>query len=162
MNYRISHDPDCSMPFEGDESVRLVVLHGRYSDPSRGACGRSPAAVEAWVEADSADEWFVLPLWLYDHGSTVYACGDRNPFHCPWDSGRVGIVALRRADWGRDGSIDNVMAERAADICRTYTQWANGDCWGFETDDGDSCWGFIGREAAEEAAREAIGATVGE
>ena len=37
----------------------------------------------------------------------------RNPFHCPCDPGRVGIVALRRADWG-DG---NEPDERLCRIC---------------------------------------------
>jgi|GEM_PF-5965067 len=36
---RFYHDPYCEQPFDGDDAVRIVILHRRYIDPSRGACG---------------------------------------------------------------------------------------------------------------------------
>jgi hypothetical protein len=31
---RIYHDQDVEQPFQDDEAVRVVVLHGRYIDPA--------------------------------------------------------------------------------------------------------------------------------
>jgi hypothetical protein len=83
---------------------------------------------------------------MYDHSGTIYrATRGGNPFSCPWDSGRVGSIALKRADFGADADLFKI----AESICDTYTSWANGEIYGFEIVnlDGDtveSCWGFIG------------------
>lgn len=152
--YTLSHDSDCEQPFQDDSSVRLVVLHRRYVDPSNGACGTTPEAVEAWVRRNRRS-WHILPLWLYDHSGTVYQAGESNPFSCPWDSGRVGIVALRKREWKGDPS------EAMRSVCEAYTAWANGDCWSYTIEDGDgetvdSLCGLVGSDYAEEAAREAL------
>ena len=107
-------------PYEDDAGVRVVILHRRYGDPANGACGRTPEEVEKWVEENSK-EWFTTPLFLYDHSGAIYRVGEENPFTCPWDSGRVGIVALKRSEWG-----DGDFAEYAASIAEAHTAWANG------------------------------------
>lgn len=149
FSVNVHHDSDCESPLSYDEAVRFVVLHNRYIDPSNGVCGSCPEAVLEWT-ADNQDEWFVLPLWLYDHSGTIYKPGAGNPFSCPWDSGQVGIIALRREDFGYKNESDYL--EAAKRICDSYTSWANGSCYGYTvTDDGGdeiaSCWGFIGMDA---------------
>jgi hypothetical protein len=153
---RIYDDPDAAQPFRDDDSVRIVVLHRRYIDPSGGACGREPSEVAAWIEANAA-EWFTIPLFLYDHSGTVYRVGRSNPFHCPWDSGRAGIIALKRADWGGGSESYERLEEFAQGVADEYTAWANGECYGYVLQDGagrelDSCWGFIGLEAVRQEA----------
>jgi hypothetical protein len=150
-------DHDVEQPFGDDEAVRIVVLHRRYIDPSNGSCGRDPDEVAAW-ERENARDWFVIPLFLYDHSGTVYAPGRSNPFHCPWDSGRVGIVALKRSEWGNGKEPDEKLIGYAAGIAAQYTSWANGECYGYVLLDAageelDSCWGFIGFDAAEAEAK---------
>jgi len=153
-------DGDVEQPYDGDDSVRIVVLHGRYSDPSKGECGKTPEEVERWAK-ENAREWYVVPLWMYDHSGTAYGVGEQNPFTCPWDSGRVGIVALRKDEWGKGrGELDSTRFEYAKGVAQAYTSWANGDCWGYVLKDAegieiDSCFGFIGMDSVEEAAREA-------
>jgi hypothetical protein len=147
----IHHDPDVEQPFADDEGTRIVVLHRRYHDPSRGACGREPDEVAEW-ELDHADAWFTIPVFLYDHSGTVYRVGETNPFHCPWDSGRVGIVALERSAWGNGQLTDGELAGHAERVAETYTAWANGECYGYVLHDSDereieSLWGFIGRDS---------------
>lgn len=156
----IVHDQDCEMPYADDEGVRIVVLHRRYKDPSEGKCGSNPAEVERWIK-ENARDWYVVPLWMYDHSGTAYGVGEQNPFTCPWDSGRVGIVALRKDEWGKGrGELNSRRLEYAKSVAEAYTSWANGDCWGYVLKDAegievDSCFGFIGMDTVEEAAREA-------
>lgn len=110
-----------------NDMVQIVVLHRRYADPSKGILGSTPPEVQAWVE-ENQEGWVVIPLWLYDHSGTVYRVGYENPFHCPWDSGQVGIVALRRAAWdpADDMSLE-AFFELAVEIAEDYTEWANSD-----------------------------------
>lgn len=154
---RIFHDPDCEQPFAHDDTVRIVVLHRRYIDPSGGDCGRDPDEVAAW-ECENAQDWFTIPLYLYDHSGTIYRTGYGNPFHCPWDSGRVGIIALKRSEWGKGTESDETLAGFAQAIAAEYSAWANGDCYGYVLCDAadrecDSCWGFIGIETVREQAQ---------
>jgi hypothetical protein len=142
--------------------VRIVVLHRRYIDPSNGACGCDADEIAAW-QSENAAQWFTIPLYLYEHSGTVYRVGYGNPFHCPWDSGRVGIIALKRREWGRGAESDATLTDYAESVATTYTQWANGECYGYVFHDSagrecDSCWGFLGidavrQEAASAAAR---------
>lgn len=103
----------------------------------------TPDAVTAW-ERENAEGWFTIPLFLYDHSGTIYRVGHSNPFHCPWDSGRVGIIALRRADWADGNASNEVLAEYAQSVAEAYTGWANGECYGYVLQDDagherDSC-----------------------
>jgi hypothetical protein len=153
---RIVHDQDCSAPYGDDDySLRIVWLHRRYSDPAKGACGKTPDEVAAWSKAN-AKAWFVTPLWMYDHSGIALGVGERNPFHCPWDSGRIGIVALRRDEWGPKSQVKYL--ETAQTIVETYAQWCNGECYGYRIEeDGeeiDSCYGFIGMDAVRERIEE--------
>lgn len=151
LRAEIFHDPDLEQPFRHDDAVGIVVLHRRYGDPARGACGRDPDEVRQW-ERENAHEWFTIPLFLYDHSGTVYRVGETNPFHCPWDSGRVGIVALKRRHWGNGHPSDAELAAHAQTVAESYTAWANGECYGYILRDAHghelgSCWGIIGRDA---------------
>jgi hypothetical protein len=164
LTARFFHDPDCEQPYHGDDTVRIVVLHRRYIDPSRGACGSTPDDVAAW-EAENADAWFTIPLFLYDHSGTVYRTGRSNPFHCPWDSGRVGIVALKRSDWLTGLHHAPTLEDQAAAIAEAYSHWANGETYGYTLVDRDgnelnSCSGFLGLDSAIAEARAAAEASL--
>lgn len=152
-------DTECEQPFSGDEGVRIVVLHRRYRDPSSKSCGETADEVTAWAEENS-QEWFSMPLWLLDHSGVAYAAGHSNPFSDPWDSGRVGIVAIKRAEFGSGSEPAEKLEEYAKGIADAYGEWANGECYGYviEGSDGseiDSSWGYVGIEAVREAIKEA-------
>lgn len=144
----IHHDSDVEQPHADDEGVHIVVLHGKYMDPSKGACGKTPDEVAKW-EKKNAKSWYTVPLWLYDHSGTAYAVGATNPFSCPWDSGRVGTIALKRSEWGNGKENDEELFKRAQSIAETYSMWANGETYSYNICDEneetiDSCGGFIG------------------
>lgn len=162
LQAEIHLDSDIEQPFEADDGVRIVVLHRRYRDPADGACGRDPDEVADWERANKAD-WFTIPLFLYDHSGTAYSVGWSNPFHCPWDSGHVGIIALKRSDWGSSQPSDHELQQHAQAVAEAFTSWANGECYGYILHDRhgieiDSCWGFIGRKAVDDQAKAAADA----
>ena len=149
----LEQDNDCDSPLDNDEAVKFAILHRRYNNPAP-ECGSDPEGVAQWAK-DNEAEWDAFPLFLYDHSSVTYKPSrtDANPFGCPWDSGRVGYVFVKKSEVPDTFHTAEVMAEE-------YTRWCNGDCWGYiiEDEDGeqlDSCWGFIGEEYAVECMREA-------
>lgn len=158
----IIHDPDCDSPYDDDDAIKIVILHRNYSDPAKGECGRDADEVLAWCKANER-EWFITNLYMYEHGDVALRAGERNPFSCPWDSGQVGIVALKKSQWGRGkGERNAKRLQYAKDAAEEYGRWINGETYGYvvkneDGDDLDSCWGFIGfdyvKEEAEDSAK---------
>lgn len=155
----IHHDHDCDAPYCDDDAVEIVILHRRYNDPAEGECGRDGDEVRQWMK-DNAREWFYMNLYMYEHGNVALRAGEANPFHCPWDSGQVGIVALKKSEWGRGkGEKNTKRAEYAKSVAETHGRWMNGETYGYIlfNEDGeelDSCWGFIGFDHVEEEAKD--------
>lgn len=111
-------------------------------------------------------EYVALPLYLYDHSGITMSTG---AFSCPWDSGQVGIVYVSKCkalkEWGRKRWTKDLQDKVIACLERevsTYDQFLRGEVYGYrivEEESGeklDSCWGFFGREYAEEEARSAL------
>lgn len=153
-------DQDCEQPFKDDEGVHIVVLSRRYSDPAKGACGTTPGEVADWEKRNP--DWYVLPMWFYDHSGIAFRAGAENPFSCRWDSGQAGIVALKRSEWGEAGCTDDQLAEYANNVATEYGEWANGECYGYVVKDSegneiDSCYGYVGIDNVTSAVREEHG-----
>jgi hypothetical protein len=145
----IHHDPDVERPYANNAAVRIVILSRRYNDPSGGACGTTPAELAQWTAANSAT-WWIIPLFFYEHGAIVYQPADNNPFHCTFDSGRAGSIALRRDSFPADKRQLRLQAE---EIANRYSQWSNGECYRFTLNDAngkrlESAGGIIGYDEA--------------
>lgn len=155
----IFHDEDCERPYQDDDGLKIVILHRHYTNPSKDV-GSTGDAVMQWAK-DNAREWFVANLFMYEHGNVALRAGERNPFGDPWDSGQVGIVALKKSEWGKGKGEKNAKRmEYAKNVAEEYGRWMNGECYGYQLknaddDDLDSCWGFIGMEYAMEEAKDA-------
>ncbi len=121
-----------------------------------------------------------VPVYKYEHsGIILKASTDGNPFSCPWDSCLAGYVVVSadalRKEYGvkriTRKIIDKAIAVVKSEI-DTYSQWMNGEVYGFETykvDDNvpdscvcemgelvDSCWGFYSVKDAIEEGKECI------
>jgi hypothetical protein len=155
----IVHDEDCSEPNDGDSAVKIVILSRNYSNPSP-ECGDEPDEVAAWAKAN-AKEWYCANLYMYQHSGVALRAGLNNPFGCPWDSGQVGIIALKKSEFGRGkGELNSKRLAWAQSTAEEYGRWMNGECYGYrlmneEDEELDSCWGYVGFEFAEEEAKEA-------
>jgi hypothetical protein len=109
-----------------------------------------PSTVEHWAKKN---KWDAFPLFYYEHGNCIYKVTEGgNPFSCPWDSGQVGWILVKRSDFKRKNRL-----EIAQSWANAVTTWCNGDYYGYviENEDGDnleSCWGFDDADYCKEEA----------
>jgi hypothetical protein len=134
-----------------------------------------PAGIGEAIETN-AD---AVKLSYYEHGLCRWSVSGELPAadHCPWDSVSIAGIWLPDAETlesakpysGRTRQL--FMRKRAREACEVYTQWCNGDIYGYEierdhtckecgsnkTEPLDSCWGFFGLDTclseAESAAK---------
>lgn len=161
----VEHDPTgAESPLEHDAAVIFAMLHNRYANPAEKHGLKSQEDMDEFERQNCRGKsapWAAFPLFMFDHSGTAYkvgrpvAPGERpvNPFSCPWDSGRVGWLFVKLSEIAprnmRRAEKLAKAAECARITCEVYTQWANGEVYGYviEDEDGDtldSCWGFIG------------------
>jgi len=137
-----------------------------------------PAGVEVAI-AGNPD---AVPLSYYEHGLCRWSVAGELPaaLCCPWDS--VGFAGVWLPDAGTLASARNYggrtrlqfMHKRAREACDAYTQWCNGEVYGYQVErvttcgtcDGeqaellDSCWGFFGLDYCRDEATSSL-ATAG-
>jgi len=151
------HDEDCESPVIDDEAVKVVILHRRYGNPASDV-GGTPDEVLGWIKANRK-EWYVTNLFMYEHSGVVLRAGEANPFGDPWDSGQVGIVAIKKSEFGKGkGERNSTRLQYCKDIAEEYGMWMNGDTYEYviEDEDGnvlDSCSGFIGFDLVQDEAK---------
>ena len=95
-----------------------------------------------------------FPLYCYSHSGVRLSL---SPFSCPWDSGQIGFVLVRKDE-------DNPRA-LAEGLVEEWNQYLSGDVWGYrivdeDGNEADSCWGHYGREWCESQAAEALRAVI--
>lgn len=104
---------------------------------------------------DKDGDIYGFPVYAFVHGSSTLSL---QPFSCPWDSGRSGIVTVDR------GQVDSEEEARelAGHHVEAFSQYISGDVYGYEITDeaGDmlgSCWGLYGLDYCKsEATADAI------
>lgn len=145
----VEYCPKC----EGDGYV--VNAEGDHEDCP--ACEGEGSMNNADLFAAVQEHYYVRPLYLYDHGGLSISMG---AFSCPWDSGQVGWITLRKldayAEWSQcdwasvDDWVNHVMKAEVEE----YDQYLTGDVWGAVVEDEngdelDACWGLFGLRHAE-------------
>lgn len=122
------------------------------------------ADFHARVMAEVEKQFIVLPLYLYDHsGITMNTTG----FHCPWDSGQVGIIYVSKAkvlkEYGKK-VVTKAVREKALACLRqeveTYDLYLRGGFVGYVVEDADgehidSCWSFDDLDYCRQTAKNA-------
>lgn len=106
---------------------------------------------------DRAEKWFnanyhVCTISRYEHGNSLYTRGAPT---CRWDAGYVGFAIVETT------KMSNETFEKYVDNnLQAFTDWANGNVYSVYVEDAsgdvvDSCSGYIGYKAAEDAFNEA-------
>ncbi len=158
QTFRIRIYPDGGMPNpleDWSEMGTILSLNRRHAN-------YHPGSVDDLLE-DHPD---AVPLSYYEHGQCLWSVAGELPAscRCPFDS--VGIAGFWLPDEETLASARNYggftrrmfMRKRARQACETYTQWCNGDVYGYdierltacpacgheEAESVDSCWGFYG------------------
>lgn len=170
---RIMQDEDCESPREWDNLG--VILHGsrdynlgthirEWEDEYELAYDEPPSSWQDWAKfvMEHRGATHVLPVYAYIHGGITISAGEGmssgNPFHCPWDSGLIGIIF----DTAESRETCGTPPERIVDCLKgeieTYDQYLRGDVYGYIVGDEDddhieSCWGFYGEDEAASEGR---------
>lgn len=125
---------------------------GRYSPDSH-----RYASAEEWADDNGFDMgnspedlinsmakrgYVALPVWRYEHSAVSYAAEDSNPYHCPWDSGMVGIIYASREEIRKALNVKKVTASIITTVKNTfiaevdeYSHYANGDVYEYDVYD---------------------------
>ena len=165
MSYqlRIEQDTDPEAPDAFDDcGVWIVTTENRHFSVQPKGWDVDRAAAIARGEPAPGDEPFkALPLYAYVHSGVALSLGRGYPFDCPWDSGQIGFVVVDPRELSAPD--DDTCGTQAALTVDAWNQYLSGDVWGYivervtTCDHGDehaehvdSCWGFYGRECAEQ------------
>jgi hypothetical protein len=163
-------DENCDSPRAFDPLGTIVGWHRRYELTDN--CTDSPQSFATPADFHAylrkAKPPVVLPLYLLDHSGVALSTTD---FRDPWDSGQVGYIyatakAIKSAfcaDTVSSATLDAVRKILVAEVAN-FGAYLNGECYGYILRDAagaevDACWGFIGRENVEAAARESASAS---
>jgi hypothetical protein len=153
---RIFQDTDTPNPLEDwSEMGTILSLNRRHRN-------FDPAGIEEATQHNPD----AVPLSYFAHGLCLWALVGELPVgaRCPWDS--VSFAGVWLPDEETLSSASNYggrtrkhfMRKRARQACDAYTQWCNGEVYGYEIERvitcencgsehvnvTDSCWGFYG------------------
>jgi hypothetical protein len=170
QTYRITvyADGDAPNPLDDwSEMGTILSLNCRHGN-------FDPEGINAAIEGNPD----AVPLSYYEHGQCLWSVAGELPAHphCLWDSMLFAGVWLPDIDTlesarpygGR--TRHHFMRKRARQACDTYTQWCNGEIYGFEVSrlvacgacggersaPVDSCWGIYGLEDCLSEARASV------
>jgi hypothetical protein len=161
----IDNDETCESPRTYDNMGTLVCFHRRYdlSDKKHGYTPEDIRYSEETGKLLGEEPMIFLPVYGYEHSGMVIGT---QPFSCPWDSGRLGIIFVTeskvRAEYGRK-RITKALREKVLNILRAeveeMSKWLQGDTWCYKAYNADgtfieSVGGFIGREYLDEHLKE--------
>ncbi len=162
LTMEIKQDESPFSPRENDNLGKMVFFHrDGYGDKH----SYSIEEAKALYAKMQKGEGVALPVFMYSHSGVTIAT---KPFSCPWDSGQIGFIM---AD--KEAIRNNFMSKRVtAKMMETalkvlqgeveeYDKYLTGDVWGYVIKDEagevvDSCWGFYGREYAEQEGKAAL------
>ena len=172
MRIRLEQDCDYSLEDQygddGDGGVRVA-----YLSRSREVLGTEAVDHDRMDEISQkikSGEYVGLPVYAYVHGGVSLSTGNGYPYNDQWDAGQSGFVYIPKSETG----YKRLTKKRRAEVekwCRGTVNEVSavleGDVWGVVAEKldcvgssgteywthEDSCWGYIGRESAEEEAK---------
>lgn len=154
------HYDDCPQdPMEWHEDVEILHLaRSRYRLGTRGT------TIDECNRIEKRRDVIALPVYAYVHSATLLKTGETNPFDCPWDSGRSGIVYVSKKNAREWYGVKRLTAKRREQveealraIVAEFSNYINGWVYYYCVKDGtgevvDSCGGFYDLEQCREEA----------
>jgi len=150
----IYHDDSDMSPREWDNMCIIHIGHRRYAFGDKNYSTIKPFT-EALKEARRNGD-ICLPIYMYDHsGITISLDNTKYPYNCRWDSCQCGFIQIPRKkmmeEFGKK-IFTKALKEKGLELAKgeieTLDSRVRGEVYGYkvdeDTDDEDSCWGFIG------------------
>jgi hypothetical protein len=155
LTVKIEHDEDAQDPRKDfDNFGTMACFHRRYT------LGDKHGLTIAEVQAIAiSGDYISLPIYMLDHsGYTI----SNTPFNDPWDSGRLGLIFVSKADVRKEFSVTRLsksLCEKARKILRQETEiydaYLTGQVYQYaiEDEDGtelDACAGYYCTDQASD------------
>lgn len=164
---KVYYDDDCgNQPFDYDMPDTWGIdmsNHRDYSSPTYG--DEMPVSMEVAMDPEPEDKWdrarfqndyYVLPIFMYDHSGRTVNCSG---FSCQWDSGCTGFVYISKKAFiaeGMYGVKKSWTAAKRQEVAEKFLKntvkgldcHMTGQVYGYVVEDMysevESCWGFVG------------------
>lgn len=163
----LAHDNSCENPLESCDAMGQIHHHPDSRYGSRNSDYYDILGCDSYGEPcnDNFHDIDAVLLDRYEHGLCKYTIRSDSGDH--WDTSR-GEAVWVPDKYLREELVKITDAEKrweqakkyAEQACEEYTDWANGNCYGYvisvydkvdgELIEEDNCWGFVGYEYAEE------------
>jgi hypothetical protein len=156
-------DESCESPREWDNLTMIVTVKNNHHDIGDIQV-RDSDEIRELLEDKKAK--FAMPLYVYEHSGISLKCFEDKtmvgyPYNDQWDAGCIGMVFTTEAllkEAGLFNSTKKEIIECMKTEIETYSQWCNGECYGFrlsewskcdkcnqlEDKEIDSCFGYYG------------------
>lgn len=163
--YEVVLDEDCPSPLKNDTNLRMAIFHPRFINPAKDDIPNPDALFQYEKETKA----FVVPVEAYIHSSIALAVRREGNFpDRQWDVTKgFGALIFERSyiegvlKWKRlNPKRKQVLLKTARAIIQLYSDWMNGDCFGYILSEVDaktgekkklnSCFGFIGEKGMDE------------
>ena len=155
----IMRDNDAQNPRE--EWDNLFTIHSecpRYLSSDEGAFNPVVSYGSCPGDAEFTSGVCAFPFFAHIHGAMALSM---TPFGDKWDSGCAGFIYVNKVAFCEELGLKRFSRKRAFKIAEgeiaTLNQYVNGEVFGYveqtratredEWEDGDSCWGYFGRES---------------
>jgi len=154
-------DESCESPREWDNLTIIVTIKNNHHTMGDFQVNNSEELREM-LKGHKAK--YAMPLYVYEHSGISLKCFEDKvgyPYNDQWDAGCIGMVYTTKKllkDNGLDKYPEDKVIEQMKTEIETYSQWCNGECYGFrltelskcdkceQSNDKeiDSCYGFYG------------------
>jgi len=145
----IFHDVCGTSPRENDNMCIFHIAHRNYAFGERQWMNRQEVD-DAQREAEAKGD-ICVPLYMYDHSGITISL---SPFQCPFDSGQVGFVQVKKdeiiSNFGKKNWTKKlrVKALEVAEMeVKELDSFLTGEVYGYkidtDTEQEESCWGYI-------------------
>jgi hypothetical protein len=154
-------DEACESPREWDNLTVIVTIKNNHNTIGDFQVNDSEELREM-LEVKKA--LFSMPLYIYEHSGMSLKCFEASvgyPYNDQWDAGCIGMVFTTEEllkETGLTTMPKKEVQERMKAEIETYSQWCNGECYGFrlsewskcdkcnqlEDKEIDSCFGYYG------------------
>jgi hypothetical protein len=145
----LGNDTDVESPNEDGHGWRLYSFstkHASFKHPENFNVRTNPGLRSKFKAG--------LAHWLsyYEHGNCLWQLTEGRHVpgsDCPWDSVQYAGIVVFEGPAKDFKATPEVRKKSAAEFCRVFTEWSNGECYWFSVEDKDGndlggCGGFIG------------------